>query len=340
MSRDARFIGGFLAALAAGLALLAYSPYRSTRYAVPAPGLYVDWYQDDSIWADLTHDVSGLAESVRRADVLILGSSKTLFGLSARTLERRFADQGLRFFNLGIGGGEGARGAAQVIARLDLRNKTLMVNLDDNMLSAFVSANALAALRMDRPQAATRVASVRAKAIGDTLLDQAGLPRLRYEHAHYLLAPRNEPRAYRDMASGDAVNAIRDETRAPGRYPLPPAAPERSLRPDDLEWPYFKRALRDWQARGMQLVFFTIPYGTGDPSTNNYNPELAREAAKRLGGEYVELDWRQARSTDHLHVDRESRERLSESVADQLADPARAFAARVLGQRSRAARAD
>src|SRR5262245_41791700 len=111
MSRDARFVCGFLAALAAGCSLLVYSPYRSTRYEVPAPSQYVDWYQDDSIFADLTHDVSGLAESVRRADVLILGSSKTLFGLSARTLERRFEAQGLRFFNLGIGGGEGARGA-------------------------------------------------------------------------------------------------------------------------------------------------------------------------------------------------------------------------------------
>jgi hypothetical protein len=86
----------------------------------------------------------------------------------------------------------------------------------------------------------------------------------------------------------------------------------------------------------MHLVFFTIPYGIGSPSRNNYTPDLVRVAAEQYGGEYVDLDWRLAKSFDYIHVDRDSRTRLSESLADQLADPSRGFVERALAAKGEA----
>jgi hypothetical protein len=335
--RNSRFFTGFLATLATGLILLHFSPY-TTPYAVPARNIYVDWYQDNSIWADLTHGVSDISDDVRRADVLVLGSSKTLFGISARTLNERFEKDGLRFFNLGIGGGEGARGAAQIITMLDLRHKILLINLDDNMLSSYLSASSIAALQMDWFKAATRVASVRTKTIGDTLFDQAGLPQLRYEENRYVLSPRSVVRSYRELTTGDAVSPTRIDTRPVGQHSFSPAPAETMLLADELDGFHFKKILRNWMARDMHFVFFSVPYGLGDPHRNSYNPALPRLAAERYGGKYVDLDWRLAKSFDYVHVDRQSRERLSKSLADQLADPSHALVQRALEFRSRAAR--
>jgi hypothetical protein len=334
--RDGRFITAFLGTLTVVLALLSFSPYKSNAYVIPARSVYVDWYQDDSIWADLMHDISMLSDAVRRADALILGSSKPLYGISARMLNQRFEPYRLRFFNLGIGGGEGVKAAARIITTLDLRHKTLLINLDDNMLSEFVSENSSAALRMDRFKAATRVASVRATAIGDTLLDHAGLPQLRYEGDRYRLSPRNVARNYRDLETGDAVITTSFDSQPVGQHAFAPAPADTRFPAKELDSPHFTRALRDWTARGMHLVFFTIPYGIGSPSRNNYTPDLVRVAAEQYGGEYVDLDWRLAKSFDYIHVDRDSRTRLSESLADQLADPSRGFVERALAAKGEA----
>jgi hypothetical protein len=339
MTRCSRYWAGFLGALLACLSLLGFSPYKSGVYSVPHSGVYVDWYQENAIWAELAHGVSGLSRSVRRADVLILGSSKPLFGVSARILNGRFKDHGLRFFNLGIGGGDGVMGANIIVNRLDLHRKTLLLNLDDNTLSKDTSAHAREALRLDWFQAATRVASVRLKATVDTFLDAVGLPQLRFERNGFVLGPRALPRGYRDAETGDIVSAIRLEYRSPGAYPLPPAHPDAMLQVELLDSPHFREILANWKSRELQVVFITIPYGNGNPAANNYNPALAREAAKRLGADYVDLNWRLVRSADHIHVDRESRRILSERLAEQLAEPSREFVARALRLSRESARA-
>lgn len=338
MTRSLQYFSGFLAALAVALVFLWFSPYKNASYSIPGPGIYVDWYQDDSIWADLVHDVSGLSSSIRKADVLIIGNSKALYGLSAQVLNERFKEQGLRFFNLGLFGGEGVLGASLIINRLDLRQKILLVDIEQGMLSIYMSPGSRDAFQMDRFQAAMRVASVRTRAIGDTFLDRIGLPQLKPGQAERVLGPRIVPRGYRDMETGDAISAVRYDT-PPGQYPLPPAPPDAMLGAHLLDTPHFRKNLENWKSRGMQLVFLTIPHGKGK-LPNDYNPALAREAARRFGGEYIDLDWRLAMSSDQVHVDRESQKKLTASLADQLAEPSRAFAARALRLRTPQSRVD
>jgi len=328
--RNIRFLAGFLMTFSAGLALLCFSPYASDRYLIPAAGIYVDSYQHDAMLPDLDHGISPLADAVRAADVLIIGSSKALFGISAQILNERFRQEGLRFFNLGIGGGEGAAAASRIIDRLDLRRKVLLVNLDDSMVSEIRKPRLVDAVRLDWFQAATRVVSVRLAAIGDTFLDHLGLPQLSVDARGIALSERAVSRTYRDAVTGDAISATRAGLQPAGQLRLPPAPAGAMLATGLLQRPRLRGIVEEWKSRGMQLVFLAIPYGTGDAATNNYNPALAAEAARLYGGEHVDLDWRSAVSIDGIHVDRETRRMLSENLAEQLADPTRGFAARAL----------
>lgn len=306
--------GLLAAALGWGL-VLAGSPYKSDLYVGPTARTYVDTYQDDAFWPDLAHEVTGLSDAVRSADVLILGSSKVLFGLSAATLEAHSGGR-LRFFNLGIGGGEGSLGMNTLIERLDLRGRTLVVNLDNDMLSGASLERSRRALAMDRFQAATRVYSVRLRAAGDTWLDRVGLPQLRLARSGLQLQPRAEPRTYRDALNGDALPARRSPSQG-ATEPLGPAAPGLALDPAALDRPHFRRIVEEWRSRGMRLVFVVVPYANGvHPS--DYNPGLPEAAVQRYGGRAVALDWREARTADGIHVDRESRERFSRQLADAL----------------------
>lgn len=316
MPRISPYWAGALAALLAWGLLLSASPYRSNLYESLTARIYVDSYQDDAFWPDVAHEVSGLSEQIRSADVLLLGSSKTLFGLSAAGLEARFGSR-VRFFNLGIGGGEGVLGANTLIERLDLRGHTLVVNLDNDMLSDKALPRSRQALAMDRFQAATRVYSVRLRAVGDTWLDRLGLPQLSVGRDGLHVAARERPRTYRDARTGDALAAKRSPPPA-GTQPLLPAPPRQALAAEALARPHFRAIVEGWRSRGFRLVFIVIPYANGEEQSD-YNPALPEEAARRYGGRAVALDWRLARTSDGIHVDRASRERLTQELAGAIA---------------------
>jgi len=295
--------------------------YRNTVYLVPQYGTFVSWYRQDALWAALTHDVSSLTRSIRTADALLLGSSKTLFGLSASLLNERFRSQNIKFFNLGIEGGEGAMAAARVIDDLGLSNKILLINLDDNMLSDYESEEMRSAERMDWFQAAVRVYSTRADAIAETLLDRLGLPRLNIGSS-IALNDRLLPRGIRDPLTGDALPVTAEDFAEPdveNGYLLEPAPVGQMFLATTLERSFLRKIFLNWQARRMRFVFLTIPYGSPNPRGNNYTPNLPQLAAQLYGGVSVAIDWHGLASPDHIHLTRVSRMKVTERVAGSLA---------------------
>ena len=104
-------------------------------------------------------------------------------------------------------GGEGAFAANDVINRLNLTHKLLLINLDDNMLSAHKSAAMLQADGMDWFQAVTAIHSVRANAVAETMLDHLGLPQLAIKGSielhDRLLASRHSRPNHRRWHSSD-----------------------------------------------------------------------------------------------------------------------------------------
>lgn len=205
------YFWGLLVSASLIVLLLHHFPNGSDMYIPPKSSMFVGWYIDDATGTALVHDVGPMAEAIKRADVLIVGDSKPLFALSANLLNYAFTDVGIKFFNMGVGGGEGALLAAKIINQLDLKNKILIVNIDSNMLAVTnLTAQYKEAIKMDWFNAMTRVYQVRARSVFETWLDHKGLLRLSFKHGKFIYAPRNEPRAYRDNETGDILEAIRD----------------------------------------------------------------------------------------------------------------------------------
>jgi hypothetical protein len=316
MHQDRNF---WLAAIVTLLAVIAAvrPNYGNRFYSLPKPGMFVSWYRENALWPALMHKVSGLTSSIQRANVLLLGNSKVLLGLSASQLNERFGPRNIKFFNLGIEGGEGIFAANHVINRLNLTNKVLLIHLDDFMLSTYESENMHRAEEMDWFEAMTAVYSIRANAVIETMLDHLGIPQLEIKNSIALHA-RLLPRGIRDPVTGDALPVSR-HADVPGIpiYSIEPALPEKMLPISLLHQPHVGQIFSHWHARNMRLVFVTIPYGA--PNGGTYTPALPAAAAREFGGTAIALDWHGLTSTDYIHLDRKGREKATNMVADGLA---------------------
>ena len=98
---------------------------------VPAgPDLYLAYYHAGIEQYVFWNNVHNVAEPLRRADVLLLGSSHMQFDWPRETTEPFFARRGLRAYNLGFGYHEGSPFPLALIRRYDLRPKLVVCNLD------------------------------------------------------------------------------------------------------------------------------------------------------------------------------------------------------------------
>jgi hypothetical protein len=108
----------------------------SAKPAYPVPGRnFVSEY--GGVGADAAHMIYywglfGVADTIRHAQLILLGSSHTQFGLSARQLSQAVSEptgQPVSVFNLGLGCGESALFGAETLERLDVRGKAVVADL-------------------------------------------------------------------------------------------------------------------------------------------------------------------------------------------------------------------
>jgi hypothetical protein len=205
-----------------------------------------------------------------------------------------------------------------VIDAQNLHDKILLINLDDNMISYGEPEDLLRATQMDLFQAVNIVYSERADAVVETLLDHVGLPQLKIDKS-VTLAERGLPRGIRDPNTGDALENSDQRTQVKCGIAVPPAPPAQMFPASVLDRPQIHKIFLNWKSRGMQFVFFTLPYGAENPKDNNYTPALAERAAQVFGGIAVALDWRGLTSCDHIHLDAVSAAKATKQLADALA---------------------
>jgi hypothetical protein len=113
----------------------------------------------------------GMADTIRHADLLLLGSSHTQFGLSARQLSETLSAQAGRpitAFNLGMGCGESALFGAETLERLVVRGKAVVADLYNTNSQSPCGA---AAVHADPVEAYFKVLAIWAKFTWDWLLD-------------------------------------------------------------------------------------------------------------------------------------------------------------------------
>lgn len=77
------------------------------------------------------YNIGQIMDSVRQADVLLLGTSRTLFAYDGDTLDAHSQQTGQRTYNLAFPFRESMRFPLQLIRRYDIRNKVVLVEADD-----------------------------------------------------------------------------------------------------------------------------------------------------------------------------------------------------------------
>lgn len=76
------------------------------------------------------HDIGGLAQGIKDADMLVIGNSRALYGFIPEVLQPYGEARGMKIFNASMGFGEGIRFFMHFIKQHDLRHKLLVVDAE------------------------------------------------------------------------------------------------------------------------------------------------------------------------------------------------------------------
>jgi hypothetical protein len=131
--------------LASGLTIGAGGglPYIGVIDVLPDRDWFLSYYGSSKIRVSHDHDVfyHALGESIhnaRTADILLLGSSRVLFGFDWRGIERFASEYGLRIFNMGFPSEVSGDFSLSVIRKHDLRPKIVIIHLTHGGRLAFL----------------------------------------------------------------------------------------------------------------------------------------------------------------------------------------------------------
>jgi hypothetical protein len=253
----------------------------------------------------LGHDILGASQQVRGKDVLLLGSSKMMFGVDAGLAEHLLASQGLKagFYNLGFGHGEGLVFPAWLLQRLGIRDRLALIDATDNTSQYHVEAVSQAAMNSSPLDAWKVIIEANLQFRFDRLLHGL-VPRGRIDTSGVKLEPAYlRPFHWRDWTSGDVV-----ASPGPNRYPTSPGVfafefdEDRRLR--EKVFPAFRNLNLDYG-------FISIPYSGNDP-------KWVEQAAKYAGCWYLPIESAGLYTVDQVHFNKQSREIFTRGLVDAL----------------------
>lgn len=243
---------------------------------------------------DLYYGFGGWLAQARRADVLIMGTSRVQLGISEEVLVPRFRAAGLRVFSIALGHAERSPFEMAVVRRHDLRPELVLVE-GRRFFRDEPSAYGARVIADGPWRAWTEVVEGRA-AWGVDRRVHALLPKLRGVEPFVI---------YRSRETG----LWRPALHPSGSRPVPSA--RRRDRPSDAEI-RVGRAVRDeLRRRGARMVIVAVP-------SPEESAEGVEELARSLGVPCVGPEPEGLRTTDGLHLDEESARRFTLALCDEL----------------------
>lgn len=253
----------------------------------------------------LGHDILGAAQQVRRKDVLLLGSSKMMYGLDAELAERLLESKGIKagVYNLGFGYGEGLVLPAWLMERLGIRDKLVLIDATDNTSQYHVESVSQAAMNSGPLDAWKLIIETNLQFRFDRVL-QGLVPRGRIGNSGVKLEPAYlRPSHWRNWRTGDIFSSP-----GPNRYPTSPGAfsfdfdVDRRLR--EKVFPAFRKLNLDYG-------FISIPYTGNDP-------KWVQQAASYVGCWYLPIESAELYTVDQVHLNKQSREIFTHGLVDAL----------------------
>jgi hypothetical protein len=103
------------------------SDFNSGRFLAYCENLKFGDYEHGAFYYDLEPEA---VENMKKADVIFLGNSRTLFAFSGDAIANFFVKRKLRYFVLAFGSGETSKFAQIIIQRYNLHPKAIIINSD------------------------------------------------------------------------------------------------------------------------------------------------------------------------------------------------------------------
>jgi hypothetical protein len=270
----------------------------------------------------LWHDVLGAGKQVGKKDLLLLGSSKMMYGVDARLLEQGLESRGVKMgvYNMAFGRGEGIVFPALLLKRLGIRNKLAVIDATDNTGSYHLESAAEAAMTSSRLGAWKVILETNLQFRTDWFLHSL-VPRGKIDargmalEAFYL-----RPWLWRDWKSGDVIN----HHVSSARYRASPGTfrsyfdPDRTLR---------RTVFSVFDNLNLDYGFISIPYTGNDP-------KWARQAATDIGRWYLPVESTNLYTVDGVHLTEQSMEIFTRSLVDALMQGSFGLATRLSNIRS------
>jgi hypothetical protein len=260
------------------------------------------YYYSGSLYLGIDKD---LVASLRRADVVIMGNSRTQRTFASEAIERYFAQRGLRFFVL-ASEGSGFRFSQLILDRLNVKPRILMINNESFFVDVLEDTNREVVLNPDRffPQLS---AFYYAKKMQSWICNSS-VPFLRG-----LYCESGNSAGWRDETNG--VLYVTVDADPPGRV-LVEVPPETRMEHMDLFMRNARAFLASPSAKDSCIIDYVIP-------SNNASVDLARSMAAAIDAPFVFPDLGKLGdlySYDGSHLIVESSERWSAEFVN-LVDP-------------------
>jgi hypothetical protein len=307
------FLFTFLVLTAGGMWSVAHLPqFKDVGQRPQSNPPSSDWYigyDRDGIHRDHYVFYGGYGSAIanaRIADALILGSSRAQIGFLAAELAQFAMTDGLSFYNMGFGHGEGYIFAREVILQHNLRPRFLIVNAD-------VGDGAKTTFFRDQPSpfakqilkagwwSATKY--IYGKELGDVA--ESYLERV----FPYFPGHSQGTLIYRSWSNGFwQRNRFTD---VKGAYPVQPYPDTQSPEDRMLEQERAREFTTEMQARGSAVVFTWVP-------ASYTNRERAMHLAAAAGVPFIAPVPEGLTSFDEGHLDLESAQRFSAAFLEEF----------------------
>ena len=275
-SKRGAFIAAFWwATLVVALAscLLLHSWWNPGKAGLPARGRFPDRGALLSYYALagsaehylFYHGLFGFGDRLRHSDMILLGSSHTIFGISAKALSGGLStsEAPVKVYNMGLVYGEGSVFAFSTLERNKVRDKKVLVDLFTLQAGDHVSAYAAGVERSSRFHAYFQIAKINVVFMKDWFLDRwlpaVGIVGRKFVPHRFL----NGYYELREVATGDASYLWKPETGelwpCPAKpNPYPTADYFSQLPNHGVQFPPGSRALAE--KGGLRPIFTLVPY--------------------------------------------------------------------------------
>jgi hypothetical protein len=262
----------------------------------------------------------GFGDRIRSADILIVGSSHAMFGLSAEEISAALSERrgrAVTAFNLAVGSGEGVGFAREILEANKAQGRTLLLDLYSNE-QGLPSDLAIKVIRTDLLGAYVAVAVPATEFVRDWLFD-GFLPRINFGLGASVRVDRFlQPVITRRWDNGDL-----DDVWTPEQGSLFQQAAAQFTMRLPMDSSQLKGAhptlLPEYRAylasNDLDVALTLVPY-------DGYRLDEAKRVAEQIGKPFLQIDPKDLQSLDGGHLNAASRAVATRHLIDRWPEPA------------------